>query len=166
VVGLDDAVVALDDPASLLPDLDDRGGGSLQRWHDVGPAEDAVDPGAGLFPDADESGYTREGDALGIDGDLGMDDLFQDLGPRAGHADQDAAVGLDVLSGLDLPGLPALADEAEGGALGPDEDTDVLAEQLLRRAARDASSSPDVDADTDLGPAPEPCLERDEGTEG
>ncbi|MBK6808574.1 MAG: hypothetical protein IPG81_06670 [Sandaracinaceae bacterium] len=50
VIGLDDAPSRLDDPAESLPHDGDRDGDTLQRWHDVGPAEDAVDLASALTP--------------------------------------------------------------------------------------------------------------------
>lgn len=138
VVGLDDAKSHLEDPASLLPGDLEHESGSLQRWHDVGPAEDAVDPSALLVLDEDEGGYTREGDALGLDEDLGVDALFGELSGSGAPDDGDAAAGVEVLAGLELPGLPALeGDEHEPGALGPDEDTEDFSAELLRRSGRD-----------------------------
>lgn len=133
VVGLDDSAAGGFDAASLLADDDEQEGTALQRWHDVGPAEDAVDPASTLFPDADESGYTRESDALGMDEDLGMDALFSELTGEA-HADEDALGSAELLAGLELPKLPPLSDEADdGAALGPHEDEARLAEEVLGR---------------------------------
>ena len=136
VVGLDDATMALDDPAELLTAVDEREDDVL-RWQDVGPAEDAVDPASMLIPEADENGYTREGDALGIEGDSSADTLFAHLdGPSADH---DATAGVDLLDGLELPSLPALDQERDdGGALGPEEDTDELADELFVRVPQES----------------------------
>ena len=136
VIGLDDAPSRLDDPAESLPHDGDRDGDTLQRWHDVGPAEDAVDLASALTPDADESGYTREGDAVGIDGDLGTEDLFTGLAGRYAGDDDPAVLGDELLSDLALPALPALAsDDDDDAELGPDEDVDALAAAMVRRAA-------------------------------
>jgi hypothetical protein len=139
VVGLDDAPARLDDPAESLPEDGERDGDALQRWHDVGPAEDAVDLASALTPEADESGYTREGDALGIDGDLGTEDLFAGLAGRYAGDDDPAVLGDDLLAELALPPLPALASDDDDAELGPDEDVDALAAVMVkRRGARGA----------------------------
>lgn len=135
VIGLDDAPSRVDDPAESLPHDDDRDADTLQRWHDVGPAEDAVDLALALTPDADESGYTREGDALGIEGDLGSEDLFAGLAGRYAGDDDPAVLGDELLAELTLPALPALADDEDDAELGPDEDVDALAAAMVRRAA-------------------------------
>ena len=138
VIGLDDAKALLEDPASLLPENLEQETDSLQRWHDVGPADDAVDPSSLLFLDDDEGGYTREGDAVGLDEDLGVDGLLAELASNATPDDGDAAAGVEVLGALELPRLPALeADDHGAGALGPDEDTDDFSAELLRRSGRD-----------------------------
>ena len=137
VIGLDDAPARLDDPAESLPRDGERDGDSLQRWHDVGPAEDAVDLSVGLQPDADESGYTREGDAVGFDSDLAGEDLFSGLAGRYAGDDDPALLGEELL--FDLPALPALdkASKEEDAELGPDEDVDLLAQAVVRRARED-----------------------------
>lgn len=135
VIGLDDAPSRIDDPAESLPREGDRDEDSRERWHDVGPAEDAVDLASALTPDADETGYTREGDAVGFDGDLGSEDLFPGLAGRFPGDDDPAVLGEELLDELTLPALPALVrashDDAE---LGPDEDVDALAQAMVRRA--------------------------------
>lgn len=135
VIGLDDAPSRLDDPAESLPREGERDEDSRERWHDVGPAEDAVDLASALTPDADETGYTREGDAVGFDGDLGSEDLFPGLAGRFPGDDDPAVLGEELLDQLMLPALPELVrashDDAE---LGPDEDVDALAQAMVRRA--------------------------------
>lgn len=138
IIGLDDAPSRLDDPAELLPRTSERDEDSRERWHDVGPAEDAVDLASALSPEADESGYTREGDAVGFEGDLGSEDLFPGLAGRSPGDDDPAVLGEALLDDLALPELPTLVRAGDGdGELGPDEDVDALAEVMVRRG-RDA----------------------------
>jgi len=150
VIGLDDAPARLDDPGQSLSGDTERDDDTRDRWHDVGPADDAVDLASALTPDADESGYTREGDAVGFDGEFDGEDLFAGLAGRAA-GDDEAALGDELLSDLALPVLPALdiAGNADDAALGPDEDVDALSAAIVRRARK--PGSPQSPQGTDEG---------------